>query len=64
MNLKVYKFIIIYLTTMTLHAQNNGELNGRVLDNGSLNPISNASIFFENFEYGTITDNEGFFKIT
>lgn len=64
MNLKVYKFIIIYLTTMTLHAQNNGELNGRVLDNESLNPISNASIFFENFEYGTITDNEGFFKIT
>jgi len=63
MNLKIFNLIIIYLFAIKLHAQSNGELRGRILDNETLNPISNASILFENTEYGTITDSDGFFNV-
>ncbi|MEO6190619.1 MAG: carboxypeptidase-like regulatory domain-containing protein, partial [Saprospiraceae bacterium] len=46
-----------------IHAQK-ADIRGHVYDKGTGEPLAYASVFLQGTNYGTITDNDGFFNIS
>lgn len=54
---------ILLLGYSVLLAQNNGTINGKVIDNKSLLPLEGATILVDGTSIGVISDSNGFFTI-
>ena len=62
----IYKVIFIFIViTSLLSAQTNNtnSLTGKVIDSTSLLPISNVSVYLSGTTIGTVTDNNGAYRI-
>ena len=56
-----FLFFLLFLSFAT--AQNSGNLNGRILDLQSQQPLVGATILLEGTEIGVVTDEEGYFTV-
>ena len=56
-------FQLFICTSFFVFAQNNGTLNGRVLDSQSLLPLEGATVIIDGSTLGVITDAEGYFTL-
>ena len=56
-------FTIFLMLTSFINAQNKGNLNGRILDIQSQQPLPGATIVLEGSGIGVVTNEEGYFSI-
>ena len=56
--------LLLLLINSFVWAQTTGELNGRILDIQSQQPLEGATILLEGTIFGTVTDANGYFKLT
>ncbi|MDC3367865.1 TonB-dependent receptor, partial [Flavobacteriaceae bacterium] len=56
-----FLFFLLFLSFAT--AQNSGNLNGRILDLQSQQPLVGATILLEGTEIGVVTDEKGYFTV-
>jgi len=55
------KLLFLFLFSLSLHAQNTGDLSGRIIDLQSQQPLEGATVVLEGTTLGVITDAEGYF---
>ncbi|MGA1030439.1 MAG: TonB-dependent receptor, partial [Flavobacteriaceae bacterium] len=55
------KLLFLFLFSLSLHAQNTGDLSGRIIDLQSQQPLGGATVVLEGTTLGVITDAEGYF---
>jgi len=61
MKFKITLFAIFF--SSFLLSQNSGEINGRILDYKSQQPLKGATVILNDTDYGTISDENGYFKL-
>jgi|TARA_B100001741_G_scaffold313748_1_gene321677 hypothetical protein len=61
--MKVFIFFLIFFCSNNLFSQNIGSISGRVVDAKLSTPLVGASIILEGTSIGSISDQNGYFKI-
>ena len=61
--MKVFIFFLIFFCSINLFSQNIGSISGRVVDAKLSTPLVGASIILEGTSIGSISDQNGYFKI-
>ena len=61
-NLKILTILICFLFEFSF-SQDSGDLTGRVVDSKTLFPLQGATILIEGESLGTISDENGYFKL-
>ena len=56
-------YLLTLFTFTVAVSQNTGELNGRILDLQSQQPLEGATVVLEGTSIGTLTDDQGYFKL-
>ena len=61
--MKKMLYLLTLFTFTVAVSQNTGELNGRILDLQSQQPLEGATVVLEGTSIGTVTDDQGYFKL-
>jgi hypothetical protein len=59
----IVSLLIILTLSMKAFAENNGSIQGRVIDQNTKQPLPGATVMIEGTKYGAISDNNGVFLI-
>ena len=63
------RYLFAFLLTISIEiilaqSENNFTVIGKITDGSNQQPLSKASVFCQNTTFGTVSDNEGAFKLS
>ena len=61
--MRKFIYFLFFFYSINLISQNIGSISGRVVDSKLLMPLNGASIIIEGTSIGSISDEDGYFKI-
>lgn len=59
--MKTYLLLFLSLVCFSVYSQNIGDLNGRVLDQRTQQPLDGATLLIQDTNLGVVTDSQGYF---
>ena len=60
---KTYNYLIVLMISLGYVLTQTYNITGKVLDIGTNKVIENANVYIENSDFGTLTDEDGFFVL-
>ena len=62
-NIKRFQLLIVFFICLGYSLSQTYNISGKILDSTTKNPINNVNIFIKNTDFGTITNEVGYFNL-